>query len=107
MARPRVVQHRSHRLTCPGSGASSYGTAPVGTEVSYGPQAQSATAVLAGEGRISKRHLARVMRSLFGLPIGPPAACDLERRTADAPAPLHAEALEHVHALPANVDDTG
>lgn len=47
------------------------------------------------------------MRSLFGLTIGPAAVCGLERRTAAALAPIHAEALEHVRGLGANVDETG
>jgi transposase len=63
--------------------------------------------VLSGDGRLSKRRVARAMGDLFGLPIGPAAVCGLERRTADALAPIHAEALEHVRGLPANVDETG
>lgn len=103
---PRVVEHRLHRLTCPRCGASTCGVAPGEAEIGYGPRTQAACAVLSGEGRMSKRRVAGVMRSLFGLPISPASVCDLERRTADALAPSHAEALEHVRRLPANVDET-
>jgi transposase len=56
---------------------------------------------------MSKRLVARAMESLLGLPIGPASVCDLERRTADALAPIHAEAVGHIRTLPANVDETG
>lgn len=105
--RPRVVEHRLHRLACPRCGASTCGAAPAGAEVGYGPRTQAACAVLAGDGRMSKRRVAGVMRALFGLPIGPASVCELERRTADALGPIHAEALAHVRDLPANVDETG
>jgi transposase len=47
------------------------------------------------------------MEGLLGLPISPASVCELERRTADALAPIHAEALEYIRNLPANVDETG
>jgi len=106
VVRPHVVEYRLHRSTCPRCGASTCGVAPVGDEVGYGPRAQAACAVLAGEGRMGKRLVARVMKGLYGLPIGPAAVCDLERRTADALAPTHAEALGRIRGLPANVDET-
>lgn len=71
------------------------------------PRAQAACAVLVGEGRLSKRLAARVMRGLFGLPSGPAAVCGLGRRTADALGSIRAEALEHVREAPDNVDETG
>jgi transposase len=107
VVRPRVVEYRAHRLICPACGASTCGETPPEAAAGYGPRAQAACAVLAGEGRMSKRRVAGVMRSLFGLPIGPAAVCGLERRTADALAPIHAEAIEHIRELPANVDETG
>lgn len=107
VVKPRVVEYHAHRLTCPRCGASTCGVAPDEAEVGYGPRAQAVCAVLAGEGRMSKRRVARVMEGLFGLPIGPAAVCDLERRTAEALAPIHAEALGRIRNLPADVDETG
>jgi transposase len=106
VVRPHVVEHRRHRLICPRCGASTCGVASGGAELGYGPRAQAACAVLSGEGRMSKRRVAGVMQALFGLPIGPASVCELERRTADALAPIHAEVLEHIRELPANVDET-
>jgi transposase len=104
--RPHVVEYRLHRLTCPRCGASTCGAASAGAGVGYGPRAQAVCAVLAGEGRMSKRRVAGAMRGLFGLPIGPASVCELERRTAEALAPIHAELLGHIRELPANVDET-
>lgn len=107
VVKPHVVEHRAHRLTCPRCGASSCGDLPDGAELGYGPRTQAVCAALVGEGRLSKRRVARVMKGLFGLPIGPASVCGLERRTAEALAPIHAEVLEHIRGLDANVDETG
>ena len=104
--KPHVVEYRRHRLTCPRCGASTGGVLPAKAACGYGPRTQAACAVLAGEGRMSKRRVAGVMRGLFGMPIGPASVCDLERRTASALAPIHAEALRRIRELPANVDET-
>lgn len=104
---PHVVEHRARRLTCPRCGASTCGGLPSETDVGYGPRAQAVCAALVGEGRLSKRRVARVMLGLFGLPIGPASVCESERRTVEALAPIRAEVLEHVRKLPANVDETG
>jgi len=66
-----------------------------------GPRTQAACAVLVGEGRLSRRLAARVKNDLFGLPIGPAAVCKLERPTALAFAPLHAEVLGRIRNLAA------
>jgi len=106
VVRPLVVEHRAHRLTCPRCGASTCGDPPGEAGAGYGPRTQAVCAFLSGEGRMSKRRVARVMKGLFGLPIGPASVCGLERRTAEALAPIHAEVLEHVRGLDANVDET-
>lgn len=107
VVRPRVVEFRLHRLICPRCGASTCGVAPAEAATGFGPRTQAACAVLAGEGRMSKRRVAGVMRALFGTPISPASVCEMERRTADALAPIHAEAIEHIRGLHANVDETG
>ncbi|AMV39240.1 Transposase IS66 family protein [Planctomyces sp. SH-PL62] len=104
--RPHVVEHRLHGLTCPRCGASTCGAPPDRAGVGYGPQTQAVCAALAGENRLSKRRVARAMKGLYGLPIGPTSVFELERRTAEAPAPIHAEVLEHIRGLDANVDET-
>lgn len=104
--KPIVVEYRLHRLICPRCGESTCGVAPGEAEVGYGARAQAVCAVLAGDGRLSKRRIARVMGDLFGLPISPASVCDLERRTAEALEPIHGEVLKEVRRRPANVDET-
>ena len=105
--RPHVTEYRTHRLICPRCGASTSGVTPPDARVGFGPRAQAVAALLVGAGRLSKRAVARTMLDLFGLPISPAAVCDLGRRTAGALATIHAEALDRVRTLPANVDETG
>ena len=104
--KPIVVEYRLHRLICPRCGESTCGVAPDEADLGYGPRAQAVCAVLAGDGRLSKRRIARVMADLFGLPISPASVCDLERRTAEALGPIHGEALKQIRNHPANVDET-
>jgi transposase len=105
--KPRVVEYRLHRLICPRCGESTSGVAPDEAEFGFGPRTQAVCAALAGDGRLSKRRIARAMGDLFGLPISPASVCELERRTAEALAPIHAEAIEHIRELAVNVDETG
>jgi transposase len=104
--KPHVVEYRLHRLICPQCGESTCGVASDEADLGYGPRTQAVCAVLSGAGRMSKRRVAGVMRSLFGLPISPASVCALERRTALALAPIHDEVLKHLRELPANVDET-
>ena len=105
--RPHVTEFRTHRLICPRCGASTSGATPPEARVGFGFRTQAVAALLVGAGRLSKRGVARTMRVFFGLPINPSAVCDLGHRTASALATIHAEALDHVRTLPANVDETG
>lgn len=104
--KPIVVEYRLHRLICPRCGESTCGVAPDEADVGFGARAQAVCATLAGDGRLSKRRIARVMADLFGLPISPASVCDLERRTAEALEPIHGEVLKEVRQHPANVDET-
>ena len=104
--KPRVVEYRLHRLICPRCGESTRGVAPDEAEVGFGPRTQAVCAVLAGDGRLSKRRIARVMGDLFGLPISPGSVCKLERRTAEALEPIHDEVLKRIRSHAANVDET-
>lgn len=97
---------RSPSSDPPGRGpALPSGVAPDEAGLGFGPRARAVRAPLAGYGRMSERRIARVMDDLFGLPISPASACESERRTAEAPAPIHAEAFEYVRGLAGNVDE--
>jgi transposase len=105
--RPHVTEYRRHRLTCAGCGRVTCPALPADARGGYGPRVQAACALLAGAYRVGKRGTARLMGDLLGVPIGPAAVCDLQRRTAAALGPVAAAAHEHVAGKPANVDETG
>ena len=105
--RPHVTEYRRHRRACPGCGAVTCGPLPAGAAGGYGPRAQAVCALLAGGHRLGKRAVAQVLGDLFGRPISPAAVCDLQAKTAEALAPVHAETLVATRAEPANVDETG
>jgi len=104
--RPHVVEHRLHRLTCPRCGTTTRGELAPEEQPAHGPRAQAICASLVGAGRMGKRVVSRTMMDLFGLPISPAMVCKLERHTAAALAPIHAEAIEAVRQHPTNVDET-
>ena len=104
--RPHVVEHRLHRLTCPQCGTTTRGVLAPEEQPAHGPRAQAICASLVGAGHMGKRVVSRTMMDLFGLPIRPAMVCKLERHTAAALAPIHAEAIEAVRQHPTNVDET-
>jgi transposase len=106
-ARPHVTEYRRHRLACPGCATVTCADLPTGAASGYGPRAQAVCALLSGAYRVGKRGVARLVGDLFGVPIGPAAVCDLQRKTAAALEPVAREAHEYVVGKPANVDETG
>ncbi len=105
--RPHVTEYRRHRLRCPHCGRVTCAALPAGVRGGYGPRVQAVCALLAGAYRVGKRGVARLLGDLFGVPIGPAAVGHLQHHTADALAPIQAEAHAHVAGRPANVDETG
>lgn len=105
--RPHVTEYRRHRLTCRHCAATTCATLPPEARGGFGPRAQAICALLAGAGRLGKRAIGRTMGDLFGLPVSPAAVCDLQRKTAAALEPIHAEAVADTRTKPANVDETG
>jgi transposase len=105
--RPHVTEYRRHRLTCPRCGRVNCPALPADRRGGYGPRVQAVCGLLAGAYRIGKRGIARLLRDLFGVPIGPAVICKLQHQTADALEPVAAQARAHATGKPANVDETG
>lgn len=105
--RPHVTEYRRHRLTCPHCSAVTCAPLPTDAADGYGPRCQAITALLAGGHRLGKRAISQAMSDLFGLSISPAAVCDLQAKTAQTLAPIHAAALAYTRTRPANVDETG
>ncbi|MBN9119575.1 MAG: IS66 family transposase [Planctomycetes bacterium] len=105
--RPSVTEYRRHRLACSHCAAVTCAELPVGVASGYGPRAQAVCALLSGACRLGKRMVSQICNDLFGLSIGPAAACDLPYKTARALEPVVAGVHADLAGKPANVDETG
>jgi transposase len=103
---PDVTEYRLHRLTCPGCGHRTRSPLPAAAQSGFGPRVQAIAAMLTGGSRLGKRAVSALIGDLFGVPISTGAVCNLQHRTADALAPVVAEARRYVVGRPANVDET-
>jgi transposase len=103
---PDVTEYRQHRRTCPGCGRVTCPPLPTHAQSGFGPRVQAIAAMLTGGSRLGKRAVAALIGDLFGVPISTGAVCKLQHRTADALAPIVAQARNYVIGRPANVDET-
>jgi transposase len=102
----QVLHHRRHTLTCPG--CLSRTTAPSIPEAAggFGPKLQAVTSYLSGVGRMGKRPIRQLCEDLFDIPISLGSISHLEARTAQALAPIHAQAKQFLESQDAHVDET-
>jgi transposase len=107
--RPRVVEYRLHRRTCPGCGATHRATPPEGVpRGAFGPRLQAWAALLSGAYRLSKRQVVRLFADLLGVSISPGMVAKLQRRAAaDLAAPMAEIDAEVRRAAAVHVDETG
>lgn len=67
---PLVYEHRLLRVACPNCGKGQLADLPVGvTPLAFGPRIEAHIAMLAGEYRLSRRQIAKVVKEMFGVPI--------------------------------------
>lgn len=106
--RPEVVEYQIHRLTCPGCGVTTPAELPDGVpRGSFGPRLRAMLSLLAGEFRLAKRPVQRLVRNFFGLDISLGMIAKLERHTAIVLGPVDAELAEAVRAAPwTHIDET-
>jgi len=106
--RPQVVEYQIHRLTCPGCGVTTPGSLPAGVpHGSFGPRLRAMLSPLAGEFRLAKRPVQRLVRNFPGLDISLGMIAKLERQTAIVLAPVDAELAAAVRTAPAtHIDET-
>lgn len=107
--RPRVVEYRLHRLTCPACQAACRGTpsddVPRG---SFGPRLRAFAALLSGAYRLSKRQVVQLFADLLGVSISTGMVAKLQRQAAEALAgPMAAIDAEVRRAPAVHVDETG
>ncbi len=106
--RPEVVEYQIHRLTGPGCGATTPAPRPEGVpHGSFGPRLRAMLSLLAGEFRLAKRPVQRLVKNFLGLDISLGMIAKLERQTAIVLAPVDAELAEAVRVAPwTHIDET-
>jgi len=102
---PLVIEHRLHRLVCPGCGR---GVLPVADGISasaFGPRLEAHIAVLAGVYRLSRRQIVCLLREMFATTISVGAVdatiIRMSGVLADPWRELH-DAVRHAHAVHAD-----
>ncbi len=102
------VEHRTHRLRCPGCRTRTRGTLGVLGDSAFGPILQAALVTLTARNRISRRDLSELASELFGVKISTGAIDEICRRASGLLAEPHQQLVAGVLASGAiNVDETG
>jgi len=103
-----LVEHRTHRLACPGCGARTTAQLPAGIRSSFGPSLQAALVTLTARNRISRRGMIELARDLFGVTVSTGTVDAICQRASDALAGPHAQLHDWVLDQAAvHVDETG
>lgn len=102
------VEHRTHRLRCPGCKTRTRGTLGVLGESAFGPVLQAALVTLTARNRVSRRDLSELAGELFGVRISTGAIDEICQRASALLAGPHERLVAGVLASGAiNVDETG
>jgi transposase len=104
-----LVEHRTHRLHCPGCGTRTTAQLPAGIGGSaFGPNLQAALVTLTARNRISRRGMIELARDLFGVSVSTGTVDAICQRASDALAGPHAQLHDWVLDQGAvHVDETG
>lgn len=102
------VEHRTHRLRCPGCKARTRGTLGVVGESAFGPALQAALVTLTARNRVSRRDLSELAGELFGVRISTGAIDEICQRASGLLVEPHQRLVAGVLESGAiNVDETG
>ena len=104
-----LVEHRTHRLGCPGCGAKTTAGLPAGIAgQAFGPSLQAALVTLTARNRVSRRGMIELARDLFGVSLSTGTVDAICQRASDALAGPHAQLHDWVLDQAAvHVDETG
>lgn len=102
------VEHRTHRLRCPGCRKRTCATLGVVGESAFGPGLQATVVALTARNRISRRDMSELLWELFGVRVSVGAIDQICQRTSAVLAGPH-EQLKHgvLGAGVLNMDETG
>jgi transposase len=102
------VEHRTHRLRCPGCARRTRARLGTVGESAFGPGLQAAVVALTARNRISRRDMSELLGELFGVTISVGAIDEICQRTAGLLAGPHERLTGQVLDSGAiNVDETG
>lgn len=104
-----VIEHRAHRVCCPGCGTHTAAVIPAEVARSaFGPRLEAAVVVLSARNRVSRRDVVELVEELFGARICAGTVEAILTRTADALEAPYEQLLGCVRASAAvNMDETG
>ena len=105
----RVTEHQGQARHCPHCGTLNHAPVPAAVRAhSIGPRLAAVMAYLSGARHDSKRGVAEVLETVFGVPRALGTVSAIEQETSAALAGAHAEAAAVVRQAPSkNADETG
>ena len=105
----RVVEHRAHRVRCPGCGKRTRAVLPAAVRGSaFGPRFQAAVGVLSARNRVSRRDLRELLEEIFGARVSAGALESILTRTGQALEDPYRQLGVCVRASESvNMDETG
>jgi transposase len=109
---PKIVpikkEYRCHSLTCQCGQTTTAELPGHVAQSNFGPRVHAAIGYLASTHRVTRRGIADIMQSLFGISISTGAVCNAAKRVADACLPVVGAIKQYVaSALSLNIDETG
>lgn len=104
-----ITEHQGHARTCPDCGHVTHAALPAAIRAhGTGPRLTAVLAYLSGARHDSKRGVAEVAATVFGVPTSLGTVAHLEAEVSAALAPAHAEAVAAVQVAPVKyADETG
>jgi transposase len=105
----RVVEHRAHRVRCPGCGKRTRAVLPAAVSGSaFGPRFEAAVGVLSARNRVSRRDLGELLEEVFGARVSAGALEAILARTGHALEEPYEQLGVCVRASESlNMDETG
>lgn len=105
---PFKEEYRCHALLCQCGHSTTASLPEHVAQSNFGPRTHAAIAYLASVHRLTRRGIAEIMQSLFGLNISTGAVCNAAKRVATACVPVVGAIKRYAaSALTLNIDETG
>ncbi len=105
---PIKEEYRCHSLLCQCGHSTAFSLPEHVAQSNFSPRPHSAIAYMVAVHRVTRRGIAEIMQSLFGISISTGTICNAARRASDACVPVVGAINQYVaSALTLNIDETG